>query len=177
MGTVTITGVAPDPEIYGTLAAATAYIGASFGPGATKWRGLVADDQARTLVAATRYLDALELEDAGAAIGHDTVIAAVLAACAELAMLIAADPAVQAAVDAGSNVKVLDADGARIEFFRGTSAAAGTATRLPPVVQKLLGPYLPGAGSAVSIASGRSYGTTADSWFDDCDAGSRSEPF
>lgn len=177
MATVTIAGVSPDPEVIGGLVEATAYIGASFGPAATKWRALSTDDKGRTLVASTRYLDALGLEDEnGDAIGHDTTIANVLAATFELAMLIAADPRIQAAADTGSNVKKLDADGASIEYFRPTSVALGTASRLPSIVQKLLADYLPSTEAAAGYG-GSSYGTDADSSFDDCDSTDRSEPF
>lgn len=175
MGTVTIGS--DTEEVYGTLAAANSYANKTFGAVAAKWRGLTDDDKGRTLVDATRYLDLLELEDEdGNAIGHDTAIANVLAACFELAMLIASDPAVKSALDAGSNVKKLDADGASIEYFRPTSVATGTATRLPVVVQRLIAPYLPSANVAVALG-GASSGTDAESWFDDCDDGDRNEPF
>lgn len=175
MGTVTITGA--EYEIYGTLAEATSYIGAKFGPQPAKWRGLSTDDQGRTLVEATRYLDALGLVDGGTAIGHDTTIPNVLHACYEFAVLVAADPRVLTALDSGSNVKKLDADGTSIEYFAPTSLARGTATRLPAVVQRLLADYLPGASASSSATvGGASFGTSSESWFDDCDAMDRTEP-
>jgi hypothetical protein len=163
-------------NIYGTRANADMYINAMFGAAATKWRNLsVDDDKDRTLVVAARYLDTLGLEDAGVAITYTTVLTAIHAAQAELAVLIASDPTVVEAIDAGSNIRVLDADGTKIEFFRPTSAAAGTATRLPVVVQRLLAPYLP--ATDLVIVGGAAFGTDVDSQFDDCDDGDRSDPF
>jgi len=43
--------------IYGTFAAATAYLQTQYGDAYTAWLALAADDQKRTLAAATRYLD------------------------------------------------------------------------------------------------------------------------
>lgn len=191
--TVSIAGVSPDPEVYAGLAKATAYIGAAFGGEAAKWRGLAEDDKERTLVAATRYIDARDW--AGTATGEDGTtlafprsgdgitdssaeqLARVEQAVCELAMLIAADPSIQQAIDQGSNIKKLDADGALIEFFAPTSVAEGTATTLPPVVQRLLGRYTAAAATGVTIAGGSSYGTDGESAFDDCDATDRSDPF
>lgn len=177
MSTVTIAGVSPDPEIFGTLAGATSYIGATFSPEATKWRGLSPDDKNRCLVSGTRYLDTLGLVSAGLPIGHDTIITNVINASYEMSMAIAADPSIATAIDAGNNVRLLDASGAKIEFFRPTSAADGTATLLPVRVQKLLAPYLPATSASVSGSSGSSYGVDGESTFDDCDGTDRNQPF
>ncbi len=174
MGTVVVG--ADTYNIYATRADADTYINAAFGPVATKWRAIaVDDDKDRTLVQAARFLATLGLVDGGVAIAYTTTLANIIAAQAELAMLIASDPTVLDGVDAGSNIKLLDADGTKIEFFRPTSAANGTATRFPPVIQRLLAPYLPGA--SLTIAGGASFGTDQESSFDDCDDGERSGPF
>lgn len=177
MGTVTITGVSPDPNIFATLALATNHIGAAYGPAATKWRAIASqDDKNRTLVQSYRFLSTLGLvESDGSAITEATTNADIIAAQAELAMLIALDPTVVDAMDAGSNIKVLDADGTKIEFFRPTSAANGTATRFPVQVQRLIAQYLP--STDLVIAGGASFGTDQGSWFDDCDDGERSGSF
>jgi hypothetical protein len=173
MGTVTIAAV--PYSIYGDLTDATAYIGGAFGAGATKWRSLVTDDKARTLVAAARFMATLGLEDAGVAIGYGTVLADIIGAQAELAMVLALDPTALDGLDAGSNIRKLDADGTSIEFFRPTSAASGTATRFPAAVQRLLAPYLP--STDLVVVGGASFGTCQESSFDDCDDGERTDPF
>lgn len=174
MGTVTIATV--DYDVYGEYADGADYIAGAFGAGATKWRSLVTDDKARTFVSAARFMSTLGLVDEdGAAIGYTTVIADIIAAQAELAMVLALDSTALDGLDAGSNIRVLDADGTKIEFFRPTSAASGTASRFPAAVQRLLGPYLP--TTDLVIVGGESFGTCQESSFDDCDDGERSEPF
>lgn len=175
MGTVTIGSDTYD--IYGLRSDADKYINAAFGPAATKWRALsVDDDKDRSLVVAARFMATLGLVDSsGVAIAYTTVLADIHAAQAELAMLIVSDPTVLDGIDAGSNIKVLDADGTKIEFFKPTSAANGTATRFPPVVWRLLSKYLPSAN--LVIAGGASFGTDEESSFGDCDDGDRSGPF
>ncbi len=175
MGTVTIGS--DTFSIYGARSDADTYINGAFGPAATKWRAIsVDDDKDRTLVQAARFLDTLGLVDtSGVAIAYTTTEADIHAAQAELAMMLASDPTVLDGVDAGSNIRVLDADGTKIEFFRPTSAAAGTATRLPPIVQRLLGPFLP--STDLVVVGGASFGTCQESSFDDCDDGERSDPF
>lgn len=174
MGTVTIAGVAPDPEIYGAnLAAAITYITARYGPAYTAWIALSSDDKGRTLVSATSYMDRLGLVDAGVAIAHSTVLVPVISACFELAVLIADDPDLIAALDASSNIKSVDAGGAGVEFFNPTSSLDGSASTLPYVVQQLLGPYLP-ALTATVIGG---YGQSGDCPCDDDDDLSRSGPY
>lgn len=191
--TVSIAGVAPDPEVYAGLVKATAYIGGSFRPEAARWRGLAEDDKERTLVDATRYVDerswdgdatlsgtTLQFPRSGGAITDDaaTQLAIVEKAVCELAMAIAADPTLPTAIDAGSNIKVLDADGARIEFFAPTSAVEGTAPRMPAIVQRLLGRYsAPANAGALPTGGGASFGTDGESAFDDCDELDRSRPY
>lgn len=169
MGTVTITGVAPDPEIYGvSLAAAVNHVKSRFGPTYKAWLAIAADpDQAQTLVSATDAMDRLGLIDpaTGAAIGHATTIVDVQKACYELAVLIFDDPDVVAQVDASSNIKAVRAGGAGVDFFVPTSTSDGSAEQLPHVIQQLLGPYLGGANGGDTVLGG--YGRSGSACLDD----------
>ncbi len=137
---VTIAGVTPDPEVFGGLVAATAYLGASSSTWAEAWMALASDSaKGKRLVDATRYLDALTWQD---------ITDADLLALA------------QAAIPKAK-------PGTSVEFFRATSAAQGTATRLPVVIQRLIGRFL--GSTAVSVATGVAYGTDGVSSFDACD--------
>lgn len=178
MGTVTITGVSPDPEIYGAnLAAASNYIGARFGDRYAAWLALATSDlKGQTLVSATDFLDRLGLVDeSGAAIGHGTVIAAVINASYEMAVLINDDPEIVELLDASSNVARVYASGAGVDFHNPTSTVDGSASLLPHVVQQLLAPYLPAADLAV-IGGYSSAGDTVSS-ASDCYDYDRSEPY
>ncbi|TMQ20915.1 MAG: hypothetical protein E6J91_03225 [Deltaproteobacteria bacterium] len=174
--TVAIHGVSPDPEVYGGLDAATAYIGAMFGPAAAKWLALSPSDQGRTIRGATLYLErepwegkrtglaggtptTLAWPRAGITLGDGTPLDAatvpvdIAHATFELAVLIAGDPALPSKVDQGSNLKLVGGAGVpTVEFFAPTSASAGTAPRLPFVVQQLVGKYL--ATVAASVEGG-----------------------
>ena len=161
---VKITGVAPDNTIYGTYALAIAYIGAMYGDTYTAWLALGAgvnnvagpgDDQKRTLVAATRFIDAITWEDAVNTQALRDAIAAFPQAVYELAVMILDDPSVIAVLDTGSNLKMAGAGGANVEFFNPTSAQAGTAQMLPPILQRLIGQYL-GASDLDGIGVGSS---------------------
>ena len=174
MGTVSITGVSPDSEIYGaSLAAAINHVKGRFGPTYTAWLALGSDDQAKTLVSATDYMDGLGLVDDGVAIGHSTTIAAVQKACYELAVLIADDPDIVAQIDQSSNIKRVKAGTAEVEYHNPTSTRNGTAERLPHVVQQLLADYLP-TGSAAVIGG---YGQAGDGCLDDGEPLDMNGPF
>jgi len=177
--TVQITGVAPDPEVYGGLDAARSYIGGIFAPAASAWLALLPDDQGRTLVTATRYLDEQPWDGAaigtvggaattlqfprtgltrnGVAVDVATVPPEVVQAAFELAVLISAKPAVVSSVDQGTNLKsVSGGGGVGASFFAPTSAALGTAPVMPVVVQRLVGRFLaaPGDDGAGGFGSG-----------------------
>ena len=177
MGTVTITGVSPNPNIYGAdLAAATTYITARFGSTYDAWLALATTDlKGRTLVSATDYIDRLGLKDtSGAAIPYTTSIVAVQQACFELAVLINSDPDLVTAIDASSNVKRVGAGGGvEVEYFNPTSTKDGSASTLPWIVQQLLAPYLP--VPSVTVIGG--YGQAGDCPCDDDDDLSRSGPY
>lgn len=195
--TVTLAGGAPI-EVYGGLPACDEYLLAAIGSGAKKYRALTAngDDRKRLLVAATRYLERLVWSGTattppvggtvlawprtgvtvgGVAVDPNTVPVAITNAAFELVAIFAADADAASAADQGSNVKTIDADGTKIEFFRPTSAKEGTASVLPTVVQQLIGGYL--GGSTAVVALGSASGSGAESQFDDCDTLRRSGPF
>jgi hypothetical protein len=178
--TVAIAGVTPDVEVYVDLPRARAYIGALFSPQAAAWLALSADDQGRTLVSATRYLDAQGWSGAttglaggipttlafprtglvrnGAPVDSPTVPPEVPEATCELAVAIAAKPGLVGQLDQGSNLKsVSGGGGVGASFFAPSSAALGTATVLPVQVQRLVGRFLavPGADGSFGAGGGR----------------------
>lgn len=163
--TAPITGVSPDPEVYGGLAAATNYARSEmFSPAADAWLALDANTKARTLRTATSYLERLVWDGArtGLAEGEPTTLAwprtgiiidglplddtsvpaDIVSAAFELAVGIAADPALTGKTDQGSLISSVSAGPASVSFAYPTSAASGTATRFPLVVQQLIGKYL-----------------------------------
>lgn len=180
MTTVHITGVSPDPEVYADLATATNYVGSMFSPQATSWLALTPDVQGRTLVTATRRLEAIAWDGAatgvlgsgptglafprtgllrdGVAVDSTTVPPEIVEGAIELAVAIAAKPALVNSVDQGSNVQSAQGGGGvGVTFFAPTSAATGSATVLPPQVQRLVGRFMATAGTDGSFgASGGS---------------------
>lgn len=193
--TVTIAGVSPNPEVYGGLPAATAYIGARIGDAYETWRGLSTDDQGRTLVSATSYLDRIAWKGTattpavggttlqwprtgvtrsnGTAVDPNTVPVEITSATFELAALIADDPDIVSQLDSGSNIEKVNAGGAGVTFFAPTSANDGSASRLPYVVQQLIGQFTSSAG--VTVIGG--FGQSGNACLDDGGDFDRSEPF
>lgn len=182
---VTIAGVSPDPEVYAGLAKTTNFIGGILTPDATKWRGLSPDDKARSIFTLTQWIDSRAWAGAATLAGGTTLQfprvgdgitddAATQLANVEKALYwgvleLAANPAFLTAISAASNVKLVDADGAKIEFFGPTNVSDGTATWMPVMVQRLLGKYVSGAAVVIQSAAGASFGTDGESAFDDCD--------
>lgn len=173
--TVSIAGVTPDTEVYGGLPAAINYIGAKFGQTSLAWLGLSSDQQGQTLVTATRYIDEQPWDgDATGLVGttpttlqfprlglkrndidvdSTTVPPEVVQAVFELSILIAQKPTIVDQVDQGSNIQSVGGGGApSVSYFAQTSAARGTATVMPTVVQRLLGRFL--ATPAANLAGG-----------------------
>jgi hypothetical protein len=160
MESITVTGSGAAVPIYGTLADAQSYANDTFGPTYTKWRLTSAggktsvDDQRRTLIAATRFIDAQgwNPDTAGDFATRDAIEVAGVPlfqrACYELAVLILADSTLPQNQDQGTNVRAVGAGSARVEFFNPTSALFGTAPVLPPSIMRLIGAYL--ASSAAS---------------------------
>lgn len=164
---LTVTGTTTPVTVYGTYAAAKDYIASAYGPLYTAWTALQPDDQKRTLIAAVRLLEQQSWDPVTAAtfVIRDA-IAAFGQAEYELAVLIADSPDLVQQHDQGSNVQSAGAGSARVSFFAPTSAADGTATVLPPIVERLIGSYLASAdNTSLSIASG----TGETSHFDDDD--------
>lgn len=182
---VPIAGVSPDPEVYGGLTAAANYVGAMFAPTATSWLALDANTKARTLRAATLYLERLAWEGTrtglvgvdvtalawprtdvtvdGLPLDSTTVPVDIVNAAFELAVAIAADPALVGKVDQGSRVSSVSSSGDSVTFAFPTSAATGTATRFPLVVQQLIGKYLATPGGATEGGLG-AYGNCRSSF-------------
>lgn len=167
------------------LADARAYIDARFGPAYRAWMALSDVDATRTLTSAASYLDSLVWVGMATGVptgnlpltswprsgidGVDplTVPTAVTNAAYELGVLILSDPDLVNTVDAGSNVASLGAGPAQISFFRPTSALDGTAPRIPPIIDRLIGRWL---ASASAGAGGFATGTNSHSDF--CEPGS-----
>ncbi|HEU4727677.1 MAG TPA: DnaT-like ssDNA-binding protein [Kofleriaceae bacterium] len=149
----------------GALENARAYIGATYGPTYAAWIALDDTTASQTLVAATRYIDRLAWKGTatgvlngaptflqwprsgvfidGVAIDSTTVPTDITNACFELAVLILADPDLITRLEQGSNISSVGAGGGvSVSFFQQTSVRSGTATRLPYVVQQLVGKYL-----------------------------------
>lgn len=165
--TVPITGVSPDPTIYGTRAAAVAYITSMYGDAYTAWLALSTDNQNRTLVAAGRYIDRQVWVAAYDTFAERDALAAFPTATYELAALIADDPSVISVTDQGTNIARVYAGGAGVDYFNPTSAKTGSAPKLPPILMDLIGAYL--ASSAVGgPQGGASQSSGASNPFDDC---------
>jgi hypothetical protein len=184
--TAAIANVSPDPEVYGGLAAAANYVGALFSTQADTWLALDANTKARTLRAATLYLERIlwdgdrtglvgvdattlqwprsGVELDGVAIDATTVPVDIVSAAFELAVLINADPDLVTAVDQGSLVSSVGAGGGvSVSFAFPTSAALGTATRFPTVVQQLIGKYLAVPAAAIAGGTG-AYGCSTSAY-------------
>lgn len=166
----------------GALEDAKTYISARFGPSYTAWLALTDDDKNRTLVSATSYIDSLQWQ--GTATGtvngnvtflqwprsgidgvdSTTVPTQIVNATFELAVLIAADPDLPQNADSGSNVQSMGAGPAQMSFFRPTFAANGSASVLPPLINRMIGQWLAGAG--VALAGAKISGINACSDFD-----------
>lgn len=190
---VTIAGVVPEPEVYAGLVKASNFIGGILSPAAAKWRALSPDDKARTVFTLTQWIDSrawagaptfaggttLQFPRSGDGITDDaaTQLANVEKATYWGAMEAAANPAFLTAISTASNVKVADADGAKVEFFSPTNVTDGSATWMPVMVQRYLGRYVAGAAVGIVVTGGASFGTDGESDFDDCDAIDRTRAF
>lgn len=118
---------------------ATTYIADRFGPNYRAWEELETDDKSRTLVSSADIINRLPFQD-----GVDpTTTPDIINASFELAVQIAADPDLPNKIDQGSNISsVSGGGGVSVSYFSPTSAAIGTATVLPPVVQRMISKYL-----------------------------------
>jgi len=206
--TVAITGVAAGVEVYGGLPAAIEYVSTLLGPAPEAWLLRTANDQGKSLVNATRYLDqqawrgvATELAE-----GDDTTLAwprvddedadvltladeteidgervppEITWATFELAVLIAATPALIDKADTSSNIKAANAGGGvGVEFFAPTSVAAGTATPMPERVMRYVAKFLAGdAALGGAYAGCFGSGSKGHSDFAACHELDRTDPF
>lgn len=172
---ITLTSGASE-TIHGTYAGSIAYVAMVSGAAADAWTALTADARKRTLGTAVRYLNAQTWIATANTFALRDAIVAFTTAQYELAILIAADPGVTSNVDSGSNISSVNAGGAGVTFFNPTSARAGTATRLPPLVQRLVGAYLAASAAISSIVGG--FGQTGSDTgpMHDCVDYDRTEP-
>ena len=170
MSELVVLTTAQSATIYGSYAAAGDYAATMFGTTYAAWRALLPDDQKRTLIAAARFIDAQAWDtNTAATMAIRDAIAAFPQASYELAVLIADDPSVLQTLDQGTNVRVVGAGSARVEFFNPSSAVSGTAPIFPPVLMRLIGRYLAlsvistgGAPDGQACSSDSPFSSTAD---------------
>lgn len=168
--------------IYGTFAAATAYLSTMFGDAYTAWLALSTDDQKRTLVAATRYIDRQTWLDAYDTFAERDAFLDINSklifdlASYELAALVAEDPSVVTVADSGSNIKSVGAGGAFVDYFNPTSIRFGTASKLPQVIDDMIGKYLAATASTAALGGDSQSGDCVDP-FSDCVDYDRTRPF
>jgi len=174
MSEVLTIGGAYNATTYGTFADATAYMQTQFGDAYTTWLALAADDQKRTLVAATRYLDRQAWNEDADTFAERDAIAAFATATYELAALAADDPAILTTLDQGSNIQSVGAGGAQVTYFSPTSSKRGSAPVLPPILMNLLGSYL---ASTSSVALGDGQSSCAPNPFGSCSDFDRKDPY
>ncbi len=176
MGTVNVNGT--NYTVYGTLAACDAHINGAIGPGYDEYNALTNDDtKGRLLVGASRYIDRQTWIATADTIAERDALLAFQQAAYELAAMGAADPSVFANADQGQNISEMGAGSARIAFFAPTSTRRGTATKLPTLVNDLVGAYLVNPGGAIATVGPLSSGTDGESSFDDCDGYKRNGAF
>jgi hypothetical protein len=185
VGTVTIAGSAY--SIYGEHAGADSalvYLTGSFSAAASAWLALLADDQRRTLVAATRWLDSKDWQGAktvssqalewprtgatyadGSAVPSATVPPEIRDACYELAAQLAIDRDAQERTG-GSPIRSMSAGGVEYELFR-PAEAGGAAGEFPPRVLALVSQLM--ATQPGDATGSRATGTGSSSAFEDED--------
>jgi hypothetical protein len=174
MGSVVING--NTFPIYGTQAGAIAYLDARLG--STDWVTADTNDQKRSLVAATRWLDrgviwnGTKTDPAqglqfpreglvcdGTSVPSDEVPVRIEQATYELALVLFLDPTAADTQDQGSNIASVGAGAASVSFFRPT--IGGEAPRFPVPVMELVRCFV-GSGISGSFA----FGTDQESQFD-----------
>lgn len=176
-----VSAVVAGTNSYGSLADALTYLDDS--PSGAAFLSFDADSQARFLITATRLIErqcllgvptdpmqdlhfpATGLTDQyGNAIDSATIPIAVQQAEFELASALSQDPDLELVDTTGSNIRVVKAGSASVEYFRpGGVGGPASSTRFPPAVQDLIGPFLCGArGGSNGFASGTNECTTFD---------------
>lgn len=180
MPTVTISST--DYDVYISQADANAYLAGQFT--ATAWRAETDEDQKdRAIISATRFIDrqlwqgektdaaqlhafprtGLYYRDSGEEVDDALVPQEVIYATAELASIMLSGSDVQENFTPGNNLtQSFKAGSVAISYFRGEWIA----TRLPTIIQELLGFWL--AASALAISSGAiATGVDRESQFED----------
>jgi len=116
----------------------------------------------------------------GEELDDQTVPQALLDGFCELVMQFAVDnAAAAAAADQSNNIRSLAAGSASIEYFASTSVAEGTASMLPPAIDRLVGLWLAGGASSEggAVRGGSWNGERSGSFMDACERYSRSDEF
>lgn len=168
---LTITG-GHQGTTLGTLAAATSHMQTRYGSGYATWLGLSPDDQKRTLIAATEYIDRQSWKADADTFAKRDALAAFPKAAYELAALLSEDDTLVTMLDGGAELSSVGASGVSVSF-RERTAKRGAGLVLPGIVAQLVGKYLVTAGSATAKAQS----SNADNPFEavsDCD---RTEPY
>jgi hypothetical protein len=178
MATVTIDAV--NYDVYADVATATSYLNASLSSSAAAFRAASADDKARSLVMATRWIDAqnwagekanpaqaLDWPRTGIDGLDDSVVPPeIIAASIELAAMLTENPALITEISSGgaAEVKSLKAGSASIEYFKSLSSFRMTQRLFPPGIYALLSGWLVGA-TGDTVAGSQSYDTCEPSRF------------
>lgn len=182
MTTVTI-GTGPSAKTYDTyadVAVATDYLTASLASYATAFLAATDDNKARSLVMATRWIDAqnwlgeksdpdqpLQWPRSGIA-GVDPLVVPqqIVDASITLAAMLIENPALQTELSSGgaAETKRLKAGSAEIEYFRSASAFKWKNNIFPPDIWNLLRGWL--VGSAGGYGGAESFDTCRPSAFE-----------
>jgi len=166
----TVTIGSDDYEVYVTVSTANIYLAGDSLRYPT-WSVTSSDDKARAIISATRYIDrqrwqGSKTSDAqvlqfprsgltradGTDVDEAEVPQEVLDATSILAGEIAADPSILNLLNAGSNIRRVQAGSAGVEYFKPT---LDSATKLPTSISELLSFFLEGANTS----SGEVFGT------------------
>jgi len=150
---------------YETLVEANAYLDGAIHGG--PWKFLPTATRERALITAFRDISIYDLIDPETGVAIDPLLAPqpVKDAQSELAFAFSQDPSLATSqTRGGSNTKRVKAGSAEVEFW---SPERGS--RFPPIVMRLLGPYLSSASSGVG--GSESFGTGACSTFGDIGGG------
>lgn len=172
--TVTI-GSGTTYPVYANLSDASTYLLASITDEAAAFRAADADTQGRSLVSATRWLDEADwlgskADDTQAldwprsdieGVDSTSIPAALVAATAELAAYLVADPSFRTTMKAPL-ARRLRAGSADIDFFRPTEVFISTL--FPPNVMSLIKQWLGGSSPSSSVVTD---GTCGKSKLDD----------
>lgn len=156
----------PAGTIYGTYALAVIYVDGKYGDAYRAWEALAAADRKRTLLSAAAYINQQVWQDDYDTFVERDAVQAFIDASYELGVMIANDPEIVEAIDQGTNIARAYAGGAGVDFANPTSAARGTAPKLPPILMRLIGAYL-AAASTSSGATGYVAGSSTNP-FDAC---------